>query len=239
MAVSIAALAIGAGIAIYGAVKKSQDAKKAANNVRPTYDIPQSEFDSQRLVESQANQGMSAGAKQAYQNEADQGLAATNNAILMGGGDANSIGNSYNSYQKGINNLAVYDDQARMAHLNNLNNSYLRMSANEDKKWQINQYGKWADTAQALAAQQAGDVQTMNSGIGIAGQGIGGLAKGIGNSSSTPSMNMRDTSGDVQESALPMSGAKYMPTTQPSQQQMQPADNPFMNGWGWHSSQQQ
>lgn len=251
MAVSIAALAIGAGIAIYGAVKKNQDAKKAANNIRPTYDIPQEEYDSERLAESQAGNGMSASSRQYYQNQADQGLSGTTDAILRGGGDANSIGNAYGNYEKGINSLAVYDDQARMSHLQNLQNSYLRMSADKDKKWQINQYGKWADTAQALAAKQAGDQQTISSGIGIAGQGIGGLASGLSKNAGSISTSGTGSAGQAGAGMFDMAGRQSFNTGQlgtpgnPEYATGADASNNFTNnfggndsgtgyGWGWN-----
>lgn len=186
MAVSIAALIIGAGIATYGIVKQSQAEKAAKNNKRPTYNIPEEEYDGERLAESQASQGMSAASKQYYLDNAGQGLSATTDAILRGGGDPNSIGSAYNNYQKGINSLSVYDDQARQQHLQGLTSAYARMSADKDKAWQVNQYGPYADKAQAYAAQEAGAQKTIGSGISIFGQGLGGLAKGAPNAGTIP-----------------------------------------------------
>ena len=182
------------GLIAYGAIKKAQDAKAAANNTRPTYNIPQEEYDNQRLAESQAGQGMSATSRQAYQNSADSGLANTTDAILRGGGDPNGIGNAYNSYQNGINNLSIYDDQVRMQHLNGLVAQNQRMSADKDKAWQVNQFAPWADKAQALALKQQADQQLISQGVGIAGQALTmGLGGGIG----------LPTGGGAQKTAAP------------------------------------
>lgn len=172
---------IGGGLAIYGAIKKNQDAKAAANNQRPTYNIPQEEYDNQRLAASQAGQGMSATSRQAYQNSADSGLATTNDAILRSGGDPNAIGNAYNNYQQGINNLSIYDDQARMNHLNSLMAQNKNMAGERDKAWQVNQYAPWADKAQALALKQQGDQQLIGQGLGIIGSGAMGAAQHFAN----------------------------------------------------------
>lgn len=157
--------AIGLGTAIYGGIKKRQAERAAAANVMPIYNIPTEEQDALTLAGSQAGQGMSDASRQAYLNNAGSGLSATTNAILRGGGDANSIGNAYNKYETGINNQAIYDDQARMNHLSNLQGEFHRMSAQKDKQWQINQYAPWANKAQAIGQQLTGSQNMINSGI--------------------------------------------------------------------------
>lgn len=161
--------AVGLGTAIYGAIQKRKAQQEAAANKMPTYSIPTEEQDALTLAGSQAGQGMSDASRQAYLNNAGSGLAATTNAILRGGGDANSIGNAYNKYDTGINNQAIYDDQARMQHLSNLQGEFHRMSAQKDKQWQINQYAPWANKAQAIGQQLTGGQNMMMAGINTLG----------------------------------------------------------------------
>src|SRR6185436_4257285 len=162
MAVSIGLAAVGVGLAIYGAVKKSQAEKKAKANLanRPNYQALPEDQSELRLAESRAGQGMSDAARQAYQNNADRGLAATTNAIMRGGGDANALGSAYDKYQQGIANQSIYDDQVRLANLTNLSNTYskynARRSAENDKDFQVNKYAPWADRQQLYTQQIAG-----------------------------------------------------------------------------------
>jgi len=172
--------AVAIATAVYGAVKENKADKAAAANVRPTYTTPQTEYDNQRIAESQAGQGMSAASKQDYLNNAGQGLAATNDAILRGGGDANSLAATYDKYNQGISNLSIYDDQARQGHLNNLIAQNQRMSAGTDKNWQLNQYAPWADRAKLYATQQQEGQQLIGQGIGMLGKAATGAAGGIG-----------------------------------------------------------
>lgn len=188
MAVTAVVALTGLGLAAYGAYEKSQAVKAAKNNTMPAYQIPQEEQDNLRLAQSYASQGMGAGAYQAYMNNADRRLASTNNAILMGGGNANAIGAAQDKYQQGISNLAIYDDQARQQHLSTLMAQTGRMGAFKDKQYQINDYGKWANDAQLYAAQQQGANQTMGQGIGIAASAGAQFGKSLGgDDNSTPS----------------------------------------------------
>ena len=176
MPVDAVLAAVAIGTTVYGAVKANKAAKAAAANVRPAYTTPQTEYDNQRIAESQAGQGMSAASKQDYLNNAGQGLAATNDAILRGGGDANSLSATYDKYNQGISNLSIYDDQARQGHLNNLIAQNQRMSADTDKNWQLNQYAPWTDKAKLYAAQQQAGQQIEGQGIGMLGKAATGAA---------------------------------------------------------------
>lgn len=183
----IVAGVIGAGTAIYGAIQKDKAAKAARANVRPAYGIPQEEYQNLSLAESQAGQGMSDAARQQLQNNASAGLAGTQNAILRAGGSANAIASAEEKYQQGINQNAIYDDQARVSNLRNLQSAYTRMSADKDKEWQINQYGSWADKAQAISQQAASADKTMWSGINTVGSAASGIAGSGSLGSSTAS----------------------------------------------------
>src|ERR1035437_6230501 len=138
-------LLVGGGEALWGnsQKKKYQSQIDALNANRPQYQIPQSEQNIQNLAMSRANQGMGAGANQQLQNNTDRALSTTANAALMGGADANSIGNIVDKSQQGYNQNAIYNDQARLSNLNNLQTAWARNTANQDKQWDINQYQPW------------------------------------------------------------------------------------------------
>lgn len=177
MAVSAAIALAGLGYAVYGAVQKSKAEKAAKANKMPEYKIPNEEYDNLRLAEAHANQGISSQAYQAYMNNADRGLAATNSAILKDGGDANGIGNAYQKYNDGISNIAMYDDRQRQAHLSTLMAQNARMGSFGDKRYQLNEYAPFANRAQLYAQQQQAGNQAIGQGIGIAVQGAGQFAK--------------------------------------------------------------
>lgn len=175
----ITSAAIGAGTAIYGGIKSAQAAKAAKANLanRPTY-TPLPEDDSElNLAESMAGIGMSDASRQALLNNNQNAQAASINAIQRNGGDPNAIGNLFGQTQAGLNSAALYDDQARMNHLNTLlgvDSQYnAQRNANNDKSFQINQYAPWADKQQLFTQQQNSGQQLMMSGLNSFGKAIG------------------------------------------------------------------
>lgn len=197
--------AIGLGTAIYGAIQKNKAAKLANKNVEPTYTIPQYEADNLSLAESRAGQGMSDASRQQLLNNSNSGLAATEGAILRSGGSANAISGAQDKYQQGLNQMSIYDDQARLGNLANLQSAYTRASAESDKAWQINQYAPWANRAQAIAQQSAAADKTMWAGINSFGKSAGALAGSGSLGGGIP--ETRDKSDDVDVPKLPTYGA--------------------------------
>ncbi len=181
MAASIIIGAVGLGLAAYGAIKKGQAEKKAKQNLanRPKYSALPEDQSELRLAEQQANVGMGGAAKQQLQNNTDRQLAANANAIMMGGGNANAIAGLADRTQNAYNNNAIYDDQTRQAHISQLLGTYNQYNAmrqgNADKSFQYNEDAPWKDRQQLYSSQMAGGQQTMNSGINIATQSIGGM----------------------------------------------------------------
>lgn len=176
MAVSAIALGIGAAAAIYGGIKQDQARKAASKNTRPVYQTPPEEADNLSLAKNLAGTGISPGAYQQMLNNSDRGFATGANAIAKNGGDPNAIGNLYDKYSNGINQLSIYNDTASMTNLKNLQEAYMRSSANKDKEFQVNQYGPYADKAQAIAGQMQGAQNWTNSGFNLASSGAMGLA---------------------------------------------------------------
>lgn len=191
----VSAAVAGLAMTAYGAYQKSEDEKKAKANVQPTYKIPQEEQDNLKQTEMLASQGMSQGSKSIYGQNADRALTASTSAILKGGGDANAIGSLYDKYNQGNEGLAIYDDKIRMQHMNDLVTQRARMGAFKDKAYQVNEYSPWANKAQAIAQQLAGDQNMMMSGVNMFGKGLGGMNNPYGgggakmSNTSTPSMS--------------------------------------------------
>lgn len=182
----IAGAALGAGQMIYGAAQKRKADAAAKANVMPEYKIPQYEQQALALEESRAGQGMSDAAREALRGNTDRALGTTIDAMLRSGGSANAIGSAAAGAQAQLNQLAVYEDQARIANLSRLQAMRARMSANMDKAYQINQYAPWANRAQAIAQQQAGAQNMFMSGMNTLSQGVLGLAGTVGASGQKP-----------------------------------------------------
>lgn len=226
MAVTAVVGAVGAGLAIYGAVKKAQAEKAAKANLanRPNYQ-PVPEDDSElNLAESQANTGMSDASRQSMQNNAENGLASSENAIMRNGGDANSISAAYDNYQQGIGRNAIYDDQARQQHIQSLlavQNQYNQQRRSDnDKLFQVNQYAPWADRQQLYSSQIAGGQQTMQQGIGIASN----AASTYVNSLKKPGTEIDTTTGGGGQSQRVSYSGLYPSNLQNQGTQTMPAD---------------
>lgn len=194
----IAGAGLGAAETIYGAIQQNKARKAAAANVMPKYEIPEEEGQSLSLAESMAGQGMSAAARQQLLQNTSNLQGQSIDAILKGGGDANSIANLAGNTQGQLNNTAIYEDKARLQNLSNLQQQRARMSASRDKAWQINSYSPWANRAQSINQQLQGSQNMINQGIGTFGQGVVGGIAGL----NKPNNPFRDTSNDQYASAM-------------------------------------
>lgn len=179
LATSGLGLLLGAGEAAWGysEKKKYQGQIDATNANRPKYQINPEENNIVNLAESRANQGMGGAAKQALQNNTDRSIASLSNAALMGGADANSIGNLVDKSQQSYNQNAIYDDTIRLQNLDNLQSSWARMSADRDKAWQLNELNPWKDRMAALSGQLTGANNMFLSGLNMGGSS---LMSGVG-----------------------------------------------------------
>lgn len=180
MAPALIGALVQGGLSIYQmaqAKKKENEAKRLAEqNKRPTYQIPESEYDTQALLRSRAGQGLSDASKQYFDNNANNALDNTLNTVLRGGGDVNSVANAYQASLDARSKLALADDAARLQNIQALVQNNARMSDNADKAFQINQFAPYADRAQyANGLVNASQVQ-MNNGLNsLAGAAALGL----------------------------------------------------------------
>jgi hypothetical protein len=162
----------------YGASQKKKYQREADANKMPEYQINQEERDMMRQAETMAGQGMSDADREAMRSNTDRAMGTSIDAILRGGGNPNAIASLAGNFQNQINQMAVYEDQARLKNLENLQNQRARMSANRDKAYQINQYQPWANRAQAINQQLMGAQNMMQGGFNTM---AGGLLQGISN----------------------------------------------------------
>lgn len=203
LAASGIGLLLGAGEAIWGAheKKKYQGQIDALSANRPKISINPEEYDIQHLAESRAGQGMGASAKAQLQTNADRNLATLANASLMGGGDGNALGSITDNTQQAFNQNAIYDDQARMQNLSNLQNVWARQSANRDKQWQVNEYQPWKDKMTGLSGQLQGANNLFMGGLNMAGGNLMSLGKGLfGGGQSSGQQGGGDVSSGQQQS---------------------------------------
>lgn len=168
----LAGAAIGAGQMAYGASLKKKYQREADANKMPEYQINQEERDMMRQAETMAGQGMSDASREAMRSNTDRAMGTSIDAILKGGGNPNAIASLAGNFQNQINQMAVYEDQARLKNLENLQNQRARMSANRDKAYQINQYQPWANRAQAIDQQLTGAQNMMQGGFNTLSAGV-------------------------------------------------------------------
>lgn len=186
-------LAVGLGEAIYGGIQSKKINNQLAANAaaRPKYQIPQEENNIESLAESRGGQGISDAAMTANQNQSNQNTAAALAAIKQSG-DTSNIGAITGAADNASNQQAIYNDQARMQNLNNLQGAYARMSANKDKQFQVNELDPWKDKQQFLSTQLAGAKNTEQAGINTAASGAMNLGSSLlkANTVANPAANI-------------------------------------------------
>lgn len=179
---SYVALAVGVGSALYsvgsGIVKNAKAKKMAKANVRPDYKIPQSIIDNQNIAESMAGQGLSDSTLAVYQSQMNRGLSSSIDAALHGGASVNNIGDIYDAFAGRVNQLALVDENMRIANLQRLISSNSVMADATDKEWQIDKYAPYADKAQAAAALKAQGAAAIDQGVNTAFSAVGNYAMG-------------------------------------------------------------
>lgn len=198
MAVIVPA-AIAAGIGIYKLVDGNNKQKKAdrmaAANVRPVYNIPQTDYDNLSLSESRASTGLGDSSTTAMQNNYDRGLSASISGILKGGGDANATANAYDNYLTNINQMTLADDAAKINNIKTLMGARYRMSDQLDKQWQINKYGPYADKQQEIAQLRGMGYAEKDAGLGMIGSAAMSGAAGLINNAKNNKEDLSAGSG--------------------------------------------
>jgi hypothetical protein len=142
-----------AGIANYvKALRQEKEAKERSKNlVRPDYEIAEPIKDNQAIAETRAMQGLSDAAKEVYQNNMDRTFTTGVDAILMGGGDVNSISDLYDNAEDKFANLALLDEEMRLKNIQILQNQNQVLAGELDKQFMINKWAPYQDEKQDIA----------------------------------------------------------------------------------------
>lgn len=171
---AIAQAGIGTLESVVGLINmgKANKEAKLLSKTRPQYEVDPNAGKELSLTESELGSGgLSANAKQAYDNLNNQQFSSSLDAILRGGGSVNNVSDVFDASEQGKQNLALMNDQLRLSKISNFINSERYNTEQTDKAWQINKFAPYMDkvTANGQARQQA---QSMVwSGLGTAGAG--------------------------------------------------------------------
>lgn len=179
---SYALLAVGVGTAAYsiisGVSKNSKAKKIARSNKRPAYKIPQGIIDNQRLLEARASRGLSGASINLYNKSSDRQTTSSIDAILKGGGSVSNIGDLYSHVNEGVDRMALIDDEMRARNVQGLVSQNNVLADHQDKEWQVNYWGPYADNAQAAAKLKEQGANDINKGITSLGSAVAGYAGG-------------------------------------------------------------
>lgn len=137
---------------ITGIFQSAKANKMAKSNIRPFYKIQKPILDNQAIAESRASKGLSDASKELYIQESDRGITSGIDAITTGGGTVNNIADLYTARNNGVTKMALIDDAMRVNNMKNLTEQNNVLADAEDKQWQVNEWGPYADKAQAAAA---------------------------------------------------------------------------------------
>jgi len=181
---AIIQLILGLGTAGYNAYKGKQAKNKLANMGSVDYEIPQGYADNVGLTASEAQSGYDPETLNKVLNQYSSNLAATNNAILQGGGGINDIAKGYGMYTDGVAKLAIQDSTLKNPKIENYLQASSTYAGQEALKWKLNKYDKDRNDRAAAMAQISGFNQGANAGVNTAIQGGMNLGQYFSNNSS-------------------------------------------------------
>lgn len=176
--------AIGAGLGLVqsavGLVKSGQSKRELdkLNSSRPKLGASQLNKNQLSLAESELSNGMSAGAKNAYDQGIDRDLSTSLDAVLRGGGSVNNISEVFDKSQQGRQRLAMMQDNLRLSQINNLVRAQDTSEDERKQLFQYNEYAPWADKMKAATSAADKAENMIWSGLNTAG---GAIAGGIAN----------------------------------------------------------
>jgi hypothetical protein len=217
MPFTTAAGLVAAGVGVYNIIHGISQNKKAnklaADNPRPTYQIPEAQQQNLALAKSLAGQGLDDSTKQALLQNSQRGLTTTLDAQLRGGADPNAGGYAYQQYTNGISQAAIADNAAHVNNINNLIAIRGQYADAQNNQWQLNKYGPYANAQQAAAQYRSMAQSSINSGIGTLGKAAGSVLSSF----STPDPSLKGTTPQLSTlpsgstAAAPWMASSYMP----------------------------
>lgn len=179
---AVAVAGVGAVETGIGAAKASKARKRAAqlNATRPKESISPETKEAVSLQESELSKPTNPYGDQ------DRDFTNSLDAILKGGGDANSIGQLFSSDQAGRGRQAAMQEQIRLAKVNNLVASLKGEGQERQDVFGFNEWMPWADASQANAAERQSDQAMVYGGINTAVSGMAGYLNNRQTKTPTP-----------------------------------------------------
>lgn len=160
---------------IYSLWQKAKANRLLANLKRPTYSIPQEQYQNQTLAKSRANQGLPA----AQYAQAMQNIERQRNAALVATQDRRGALGTIGKIQQGVTdanlNLDVADAKQKIANEQNLMKVNNTMSGYKDKEWDYNKRQKYEQDYQYGMSLLGSGNQNMLNSLDKLGAGAGYL----------------------------------------------------------------
>lgn len=160
------------------AKQKQQANKLAAKTIRPDYELADPIMDNQALAESRASQGLSDAARTVYESNANRAQTTSIDAILMGGGNINSVADLYDRSQNNFAQLALLEDEVRQKNTQTLVRQNERLAEELDKQFQVNDYAPYMNNVRAIESLRAASAQNFSGALNTIGSAAGNYMLG-------------------------------------------------------------
>lgn len=196
--VAVGVGAVGLTEATIGEINKSKANKKAEALAKNRPKLTSSPFnqDALSLSESELSNGMSAGAKTAYEEGADRDFSAAVGGIVRMGGSANNVGSVFANSETGRQRLAIMKDNLRLSQIDRLYRAQQGSEEDREKDFQFNDWAPWADASQANAVAKGNAQSEIFSGINTAtSAGMRGAETGNSNAQFAAMLKKLTTTG--------------------------------------------
>lgn len=186
-------IALGAYQVVSNVMKGEQAKKEAAAlaKSRPIRTTSQFDKDNLSLSESELATGQSAKGEKAYNDATDRGLSTSISEMLKAGGNPNDIGSIYTNSEQGRQQLAVIQDQLRLAQIQNVLKQNENMASEDQNNWLVNEYGPYKDKLKAIGEARKNAAEGITKGIDTLGGGVMGLTASKLPTTTTPT-NVND-----------------------------------------------
>lgn len=168
---AIPLIAMAAFTAFQGLTQKSQASRIEKSNIRPTTSVDPNILKNQATFEFLANQGLNASVENRAINQMNLGLSSGLRAQGLygrGGINANSMLRTYN---QGVQNLAVADEQARERNLRSLTQANQDVARENQRVFNTNFMQPYQQTREDVASLRRAGTQNIFGGLSALGQG--------------------------------------------------------------------
>lgn len=150
-------------------------AKKEAEIIernKPIRRTSQFDKDALALTESELANGISSKAEQAYDDATDRSLSTSVSEMLKAGAGANDIGSIYTGSENGRQNLAIIQDQLRLAQIQNVLKQQNNMADEDQNNFLVNEYGPYINKLKGTTESRKNSAAGVNGGIDMFGSAV-------------------------------------------------------------------